>query len=168
MNHAENFANFMKTWILTYCAPFQGKKQPENMDPRVHDLHTHGRSSDIPVKQVSWTYSKNFWENGQTQTPCKLLTLHRPENTYSQLFRIWNMITPIIPICCCGFSICIAGETVKRSTYCHWNRPWTVSQSKYTQHQFEFWTIWGPKMAHKFYPLGPSFYTLTIVAPLNF
>ena len=47
MNHAENFANFMKTLILTYCAPFQGKKQPVNMDPSVHDLHTHESSSDI-------------------------------------------------------------------------------------------------------------------------
>ena len=156
MNHAENFANFMKTWILTYCAPFQGKKQPENMDPRVHDLHTHESSSDIPVKQVSWSNSKNFWENGQTQTPCKLLTLYRPENTYSQLFRIWNMITPIIPICCCGFSICTAGETVKQSTYSHWTRPWTVSQSKYIQHQwqFEFWTIWGAQNGPQILPSG--------------
>ena len=50
----------------------------------------------------------------------------------------------IIPICHCGFSICTAGETVKQSTYSHWNRPWTVSQSKYIR-RFEFWPIWGPK-----------------------
>ena len=38
------------------------------MDPRVHDLHTHKSSSDTPVKQLSWSYSKNLrkWPN---QTP---------------------------------------------------------------------------------------------------
>ena len=157
----------MKTWIFTYCAPLQSKKQPENM---VHDLHTHESSSDIPVNQVSWSYSKNFCENGQTQTPCKLLTLYRPENTYSQLFGIWNMITPNIPICCCGFSICTAGETVKRSTHSHWNRPSTVLQSKYIQHQFEFWIVWGrgAKWPTNFTLWGLAFTHLTIVAPLNF
>ena len=104
VNHAENFANFMKTWILTYFAPFQVKKQSEYMDPRVHDLHTLESSSDIPVKQVSWSYSKNFWENGQTQTPCKLVTLYRPENTYiHNFFEFETWLHPLPQYVAVGF-----------------------------------------------------------------
>ena len=32
-------------------------------------------------------------------------------------------------------AICTGGYTMKQSTACHWNRPWTVSQSRYTQQQ---------------------------------
>ena len=96
----KNFANFMKTWILTYCAPFQGKKQPENMNPRVHDLHTHESSYDIPVKQVSWSNSKNFWENGQTQTPCKLLTHYRPKIHIHNFFEFETLhpLSQYVPV----------------------------------------------------------------------
>ena len=76
------------------------------------------------------------------------------------------MSHPIIPIYRCWFSICTAEDIVKQSTYSHWNRPWTVSQSKYIQRQFEFRPIWGPKMAHKFDPWGLSFTHLT-VPPMN-
>ena len=89
---------------------FSVKKQPENMDPRVHDLHTHKSSSDTPVKQLSWSYSKNLrkWPN---QTPMqafnglpawkyKFTTFSNLKHDYThypavrflfaQLERLWN------------------------------------------------------------------------------
>ena len=152
VNHAENFVNFMKTWILTYCAHFQGKKQPENMDPRVHDLHTHESSSDIHVLSkfpghTVKTFEKihNFFEFETWLHPLSQYMYVAVGFLFAQLERLWN-----------GLHTAIGTDHELFHSLNIYN----------TNLNFELFG--GPKMAHKFYPLGPSFYTLTIVAPLNF
>ena len=167
VNHTEDFANFMKTLILTYCAPFQGKKQPENMDPRVHDLHTHESSSDIPAKQVSWSYNKNFWENGRIQTPCKFLTFTDPKIHIHNFFEFETWLHP--------FSQYVAVGSLFAQLEWLWNGLHTAIRTDHelfhslniynTNLNFELFGV--PKWPTNFTPLGPSFYTLTIVAPLK-